>query len=54
MKHGKIITMKIIYNDETDGNTVINALKHYSRSMAILRRCEISYITVEPCVSKEE
>ena len=52
MKRGKIVTMKIIYNDETDGKTVVNAIKHYAKSMAILRRCEVSYITVEPCVDK--
>tara|TARA_Y100001963_G_scaffold116860_1_gene162476 strand:- start:275 stop:439 length:165 start_codon:yes stop_codon:yes gene_type:complete len=50
MRYGKIVTMKIVYNEKTDGDTVINAIKHYARSMSILKRCEISYITVEPCV----
>ena len=54
MKHGKILTMKIIYNDTNDGKAVVNAIKHYAKSMAILKRCEVSYMTEEPCVDSGE
>jgi|TARA_R100000458_G_C8020124_1_gene80238 hypothetical protein len=54
MKYGKIVTMKIIYNDVNDGKTVINTLKQYAKSLAILKRCEVEYITEEPCVDRVE
>ena len=54
MKYGKIVTMKIIYDDVNDGKTVINVLKEYAKSLAILNRCEIEYITEEPCIDRGE
>ena len=51
---GKILTMKIIYKDESDGKAVINAIKHYSRSMAKLKRCEVVYTTVETRIEVKE
>jgi len=54
MKYGKIITMKIIYSDKKDGETVVNAIRQHANSIAILNRCEVEYITQEPCVDKVE
>jgi len=54
MRYGKIMTLKIIFNNESDGKIVIDSIKNHANSVAISNRCEISYVTVEPCVDVVE
>jgi hypothetical protein len=48
------MTFKIIFNNESDGKIVIDSIKNHANSVAISNRCEVSYVTVEPCVDVVE
>ena len=55
MKYGKIVTFKIVSNNQKDLKAYISSLKGYADGSAIMNRMiHVAYVTEEPCFDKEE
>jgi len=54
MKYGKIIKLKIEYNDKDDGDSVSKSIKTYINGICIISNYDLKFISEEQCVNKRE